>query len=132
MHKAKRTNKRSGFTMIELMAVLIILGLLSTVAMTKFIGQIDRAKRTTTKTNLGILHSAIINYRMDVGSYPEEGDPGLYALIEQPGDAEGWQPGGYLESTNLPLDGWKKEFIYVRDYDENTPFVIISLGADGE
>ena len=131
MRKAKRTNKRNGFTMIELMAVLIILGLLMTVAMGKFIGQIDKAKVKTTKANLVILRNAIISYRMDVGDYPED-DPGLYALVEAPADAEDWQPGGYLESTDIPLDGWKKEFIYIRDPEEDQPFVIISFGADGE
>lgn len=131
MRKAKRRNSRSAFSMIELMAVLVIMGLLMTVAMGKFIGQIDKAKVKTTKANLVLLRNAIINYRMDTGSYPEE-DPGLYALVEQPADAEDWQLGGYLESKDIPLDGWKNDFIYVRDYDEGTPFVIYSLGADGE
>ena len=131
MYKTKRTNKRSAFTMIELMAVLIILGLLMTVAMGKFIGQIDKAKVKTTKANLVLLRNAVINYRMDTGHYPEE-DPGLYALVEQPADAEDWQPGGYLESNDIPLDGWKNDFIYVRDPEPDQAFVIISYGADGE
>ena len=131
MYKMKRTKKRSGFTMIELMAVLIILGLLMTVAMGKFIGQIDKAKVKTTKANLIILRNAIINYRMDTGSYPEE-DPGLYALVEQPADEEDWQPGGYLESDSIPQDGWKNDFIFIRDPETDQPFVIISFGADGE
>lgn len=131
MYKTKRTNKRSGFTMIELMAVLIILGLLMTVAMGKFIGQIDQAKVKTTRANLVQLRTAVISYRMTTGEYPEE-DPGLEALVLQPGDLDGWQPGGYLESDTIPLDGWKNEFIYLRGADESEPFVVLSLGADGE
>lgn len=131
MRKGKRSNKRSGFSMIELMAVLVIMGLLMTVAMGKFIGQIDKAKVKTTKANLVLLRNAIINYRMDTGSYPEE-DPGLYALVDQPPDEEDWQPGGYLESTDIPLDGWKNDFLFVRDPEPDQPFVIISFGADGE
>ena len=131
MHKAKRTKKRTAFTMVELMAVLIILGLLMTVVATKVVGKIDKAKQVTTKANLVLLRSAITQFYMDTGYYPEE-DPGLYALVEQPPDAEGWMPGGYLETTELPLDGWKRDFIYVRDPEPDQPFVIISLGADGE
>lgn len=131
MHKEKRTNRKNGFSMIELMAVLVIMGLLMTVAMGKFIGQIDKAKVKTTKANLVLLRNAIINYRMDTGHYPEE-DPGLYALVEAPADAEDWQPGGYLESTDIPLDGWKNDFDYIRDPEPDRPFVIISYGADGE
>lgn len=131
MHKEKRTNRKNGFSMIELMAVLVIMGLLMTVAMGKFIGQIDKAKVKTTKANLILLRNAIINYRMDTGQYPEE-DPGLYTLVEQPADVDDWQPGGYLESTDIPLDGWKNDFIYIRDAEEGQPFVIISFGADGE
>ncbi len=131
MHKEKRTNRKNGFSMIELMAVLVIMGLLMTVAMGKFIGQIDKAKVKTTKANLVLLRNAVINYRMDTGQYPEE-DPGLYALVEQPADVEDWQPGGYLESDNIPTDGWKNEFFYIRDPEEGQAFVIISFGADGE
>ena len=131
MHKAKRTRKRSAFTMVELMAMLIILGLLMTLVATKVVGKIDKAKQVTTKANLVLLRSAIIQFYMDNDYYPEE-DPGLYALVEQPPEAEGWMPGGYLHTTDLPLDGWKNEFIYIRDPEEGQAFVIISLGADGE
>lgn len=131
MHNAKRRRKRSAFTMVELMAVLIILGLLMTVVATKVVGKIDKAKQTTTKANLVLLRNAIINFRIDTGHYPEE-DPGLYALIEQPPDADGWLTGGYLQTNDLPLDGWKNDFIYVRDPEPGQPFVIISFGSDGE
>lgn len=131
MSKTKRTKKRSAFTMVELMAVLIILGLLMTVVTTKVIGRIDEARKTTTKANIVLLRDAITQLRADTGQYPEE-DPGLYALVEQPPDAEGWMPGGYLQTSDIPLDGWKREFIYIRDPEPGQPFVIISFGADGE
>lgn len=117
--------------MVELMAVLIILGLLMTVVTTKVIGRIDEARKTTTKANIVLLRDAITQLRADTGQYPEE-DPGLYALVEQPPDAEGWMPGGYLQTSDIPLDGWKREFIYIRDPEPGQPFVIISFGADGE
>lgn len=131
MNNTRRTKKRTAFTMVELMAVLIILGLLMTVVATKVVGKIDKAKQTTTKANLVLLRDAITQFYMDTGYYPEE-DPGLYALVEQPPEAEGWMPGGYLQTKDLPLDGWKREFIYLRDPEPDQAFVIISLGADGE
>ena len=53
-------------------------------------------------------------------------------LIEQPGDVEGWDPAGYLETTEIPKDGWKNDFYYMLYPESGKPFVIISYGADGE
>jgi len=129
----RRKRIRNGFTMVELMAMLIIIGLLATVVVKKVSSQIDRARITTTKTNLKILHSAVNQFRMDTGQYPSE-DMGLIDLIEQPMDLrEGvWQTGGYLETTDLPLDGWGDEFVFQLYPESGKQFVIISFGPDGE
>jgi general secretion pathway protein G len=121
---------RAGFTMIELMAVLIIMGLLFAVVVRNFAGKTDEARRTTTLANLKLLHSAIQQFKMDTGQYPSE-DEGLIQLIKQPPDLVGWQPGGYLETTELPLDGWGNEFIYERYPESGKEFVVKSFGADG-
>jgi general secretion pathway protein G len=113
------------------MAVLIILGLLATVLVRNFMGHTDRARVITTKANLKILHSAVSQFKMDTGRFPTE-EEGLEALIEQPSDVEYWQPGGYLETTEIPKDGWGRDFIYLRVLEGGRPFVIKSLGADGE
>jgi len=115
--------------MIELMAVLIILGLLATVLVRNFMGQTDKARVTTTKTNLKILHQAITQFKMETGRLPTE-DEGLLALIEQPSDIEIWEP--YLDTTDIPKDGWGNDFIYELYPESGKPFVIKSLGADGE
>jgi len=130
MEKRKK-NMKSGFTMVELMAVLIIIGLLGTLVATKVVSQIDKAKVTTTKSNLKELHRLVNQFKMDTGRFPTE-EEGLYALIEEPSDVEGYQPGGYLETTDVPLDGWKKEFIFELYPESGKAFVIISYGADGE
>jgi general secretion pathway protein G len=130
MQKRKR-RLRKGFTMVELMAVLIIIGLLATLVVTKVATKIDQARVTTTKANLKILHSAVNQFKMDTGRFPSE-DGGLMELVEQPGDVENWEPGGYLETTEIPKDGWGNEFIYERFPESGKPFVIKSLGADGE
>ena len=130
MRKAK-TETRKGFTMVELMAVLIIIGLLATLVVTKVATKIDQARVTTTKANLKILHSSVNQFKMDTGRFPSE-EMGLEELLEQPSDGENYEPGGYLETTEIPKDGWGNEFIYELFPESGKPFVIKSLGADGE
>jgi len=117
--------------MVELMAVLIILGLLATVVVRNFVGQVDRSKKTTTRANLRLLHSAVNEFYMNNNRYTTE-EEGLYALIEQPMDVENWPVGGYLDTTDIPTDGWGRDFIYELYPESGKPFVIKSLGADGE
>ena len=131
MKKRKMRKSRSGFTMIELMAILIILGLLATLVVTKVADQIDKARVTTTKANLKTLHTSVNQFKMDTGRFPDE-EEGLMALIEQPSDVESWEPGGYLETTEIPRDAWGEEFIYERFPESGKPFVIKSFGADKE
>ncbi len=129
--KETKRKIRYGFTMVELMAVLIILGLLATVLVRGYIGQTDKARVITTKAKLKSLHSAINQFKLDTGQFPTE-DEGLEALLENPGDIVGYEPGGYIETTELPTDGWGNDFIYELDPPSGKRFVIISYGADGE
>ena len=131
MEKTKLTKMQSGFTMVELMAMLIIIGLLATLVVTKVATKIDQARVTTTQANLKILHSAVNQFKMDTSRFPTEED-GLMELIEQPSDVENYEPGGYLETTELPKDGWGNDFYYQLYPESGKPFVIISYGADGE
>lgn len=131
MKNDSKHRMRHGFTMVELMAVLIILGLLAGVVVRNFVGQTERARQTTTKASLRQLASAVNQFYMDTGRYPTE-EAGLQELVEQPLDVDQWQPGGYLDSTEVPLDGWGREFIYERYPPSGRPFVIMSLGADGQ
>jgi general secretion pathway protein G len=117
--------------MVELMAVLIILGLLFAVVVGNFVGHTDKARVITTRASLKSLHNAVNQFKMDTGRFPTE-DEGLTALLEQPTDVTGWQPGGYLETTNIPKDAWGNDFIYEVMPASGKPFVIKSLGADGQ
>lgn len=130
MSKKKKMQCRSGFTLVEIMAVIVIIGLLAAFAAQNFIGRIDEGRKIATKVNLKILHQSVLNFKMDTGRYPTE-EEGLSALIEQPTDVENWSPNGYLESDKLPRDGWKREFIYQLNPESGKPFVLISYGADG-
>jgi general secretion pathway protein G len=130
MKKGKR-KVRKGFTMVELMAVLVILGLLMAVVVRNFVGTTDKARVTTTKASLRSLHFAVNQFKMDTGRYPTE-EEGLIVLVEPPLEEEDYQPGGYLETTDIPQDGWGQDFEYRRWTDSGKPFEIISYGADGE
>jgi len=131
--KDNKRNKRVkyGFTMVELMAMLIIIGLLATLVVTKVATKIDQARATTTKANLKMLHSAVNQFMMDTGRFPTE-DIGLMELVEQPPDVMNWPPGGFLESTDIPPDGWGNLFIYEAYPESGKQFAIRSAGPDGE
>jgi general secretion pathway protein G len=117
--------------MVELMAVLVIVGLLFAVAAGNLMGQADKARVTTTKASLKILHQAVLQYKMDTGQYPTE-EEGLMVLIERPMDVNSWDPAGYLESTELPVDGWGNDFVYRLNPPSEKPFDVVSYGANGE
>jgi len=129
--RKRKKHIRYGFTMVELMAILIIIGLLATLVVTKVASKIDQAKLVTTKANLKMLHSAVNQFKMDTGRFPAE-DVGLIELIQQPSDVKIWEQGGYLETTELPKDGWGHDFIYELFPESGKPFVIRSAGPDGQ
>jgi general secretion pathway protein G len=127
----QKDRKIKGFTLVEIMAVIIIIGLLAAIVSVNFLGQTDKARVVTTKANLKMLHHAVAQFKMDTGRYPTE-EEGLKVLIEQPSDVKGYQPGGYLDSTEVPKDAWGNDFIYVAYPETGKPYVIISNGADGQ
>ena len=131
MQKRNRKKTRNAFTMVELMAVLIIIGLLAAAAVGTFMGRIDKAKVSTTRASLKTLHTQVLQFKMDTGRYPSE-DQGLWELVQEPTDVMDWMPGGYLETTDIPLDAWNNEFVYLLDPGTGKAFVIISYGADGQ
>ena len=125
-----KQSRNKAFTLVELMAVLLIVALLAGVAARNFMGQTERAKVTTTKATLRMLHGAVQMFKLDTGRYPSE-EMGLQELVEQPADVENWTPGGYLDTTSVPRDAWRNDFVYQLNPESGMPFVIISYGADG-
>lgn len=122
----------NGFSLIELMVVIVILGILAGMIMPRLMGRTDDAKQVKAAVDIAALDTALKMYKLDNGEYPTT-EQGLMALIEPPDKEEdigNWKKGGYLEKRNLPKDPWQREFIYLSpgtqgDYD------IISYGADG-
>ena len=126
--------KQSGFTLIEIMVVIIILGLLAGLVLPKFLGQEDTAKVGVAKTQIRSLEGALDAYKLDNGFYPET-DQGLSALIKKPETGripQKWREGGYLKPARIPKDPWNKDYAYISPGSESREYEIISYGADGE
>jgi general secretion pathway protein G len=120
-----------GFTLFEIMAVIVIIGILAGIVAVNVVGRIDKARVTTTKANLSLLRGAVLQFKFDTGVYPSE-EMGLLELIEPPTDVTGWAEGGYLDTTDIPKDAWGNDFVYQLAPESGKAFVIISYGADGE
>ncbi len=118
-----------GFTLIEILVVVMILGLLISLAAPRIIGRTDEARVTKAMADIRAVEEALNLYRLDSGFYPTS-EQSLTALVEKPTsgrEPKGWRKGGYLE--RVPLDPWQNELIYASD---GTSYVLRSLGADGE
>ncbi len=116
----------AGFTLIELLVVLVILGLLAGLVGPNVMNQLGGAKTKTAKVQVKELEQALEMYKLDVGRYPTSSE-GLSALVEKPGDADGWN-GPYLKS-GVPLDPWKNEYHYTYP-GTRADIDVFSLGQD--
>ena len=115
-----------GFTMIELLVVLVILGLLAGLVGPQFFGKIDSSKVKTAETQVKMMKMALQTYRLDVGSYPES----LNDLRSAPSSVSSYWDGPYLDE-NVPMDPWNNAYQYRRDANAMEGFYLYSLGADG-
>ena len=119
----------SGFTLIELMVVIVILGILVGIVAPRIMDQPEEAKMVKARAQIEGFESALKMYKLDNGAYPTT-DQGLLALVEQPSGAKKWRKGGYLEKGKIPKDPWGNDFIYLSP-GTNGDFDIICYGADG-
>jgi general secretion pathway protein G len=127
--------RRRGFTLIEIMAVVVIMGLLMGIVGTAVISRIQEARVGTTKAQISQLEAALGFYQMDNSRYPTT-EQGLQALVRAPTSApepRHYNPSGYLKQKALPMDGWGNPYQYEMPGTNNPDsFDIWSLGADGQ
>ena len=127
-----RANSNAGFTLIEIMAVVLIIGLLSTIVGVSIFAQVDKGRVTSTSVQISNLESVLELYRMDNANYPTT-EQGLDALINEPDGAKNFPPGGYLQKRRIPEDPWGNPYEYEQPGQNNThSFDLWSYGADGK
>lgn len=128
----RRILNPKGFTMIELMVVIVILGILAAIIAPRLVGRTDEARITKARVDITNLETALKLYKLDNGVYPTT-EQGLQALVEAPetGTApRNWREGGYLEKNRVPKDPWGNEFVYLSPGVKGD-FDLSSYGADG-
>jgi general secretion pathway protein G len=123
--------KRHGFTLLELIVVIIVLGLLVGLVAPQVFGRVGEAKDVAARTQMALIGTALDNYRLDHGSYPASATQGLGALRAAPGGATTWR-GPYLRK-DVPRDPWGRAYVY-RSPGERNPngYDLATLGRDGK
>jgi general secretion pathway protein G len=122
-----------GFTLIEIMVVMVIIGILAGLIVPRIIGRPDEARQTKAQVQIESIETALKLYKLDNGYYPTT-EQGLQALIEAPTAGQlprAWREGGYLEKGKVPSDPWGNEYIYLSP-GIHSDFDLMSYGADGE
>lgn len=130
MNKSIRNNR--GFTLIEIMVVIVILALLAALVGPKLIGRSDDAKITDAKVQMKNFETALKLYKLDNGNYPTT-EQGLTALVAKPTVGtipKNYKSEGYIESKKIPKDPWGSDYVYLSP-GEHGDFDIYSFGADG-
>ncbi|MBK5101798.1 MAG: type II secretion system major pseudopilin GspG [Desulfobacteraceae bacterium] len=122
-----------GFTLIELMVVIVILGVLAGLIIPRIMGRPEEARRIKARIQIESIETALKLYKLDNGSYPGT-EQGLESLIEPPSVGElprAWREGGYLEKGRVPKDPWGNDYVYLSP-GVHGELDLMSYGADGE
>jgi general secretion pathway protein G len=122
--------RQRGFTLIEIMVVVVILAILGTLVAPQILGRIDEARVTKARTDMKLLQGALDMYRMDNFRYPTT-EQGLDALVHKPNDPnlKNYKPEGYVQQ--MMKDPWGHDYVYVSPGTGGAPYDLMSFGADG-
>lgn len=129
----RRRARARGFTLIEIMVVITILGILAALIVPRVVGRTDDARIGAAKQDIASIMQALKLYRLDNGRYPTT-EQGLRSLIERPGtepQPANWKQGGYLERSSVPRDPWGKEYQYLSP-GLRGEIDVFSFGRDGQ
>ena len=126
MNRQRRT--QHGFTLLELLVVLVVLGLLAGIVAPRYFSQLGRSEAKVARAQIEGLAKALDLYRLEIGRYPSS-EQGLQALVSAPSDEARWS-GPYLQKK-VPDDPWGHAYIY-RYPGENGEYDLLSLGKDGQ
>jgi general secretion pathway protein G len=118
-------HREGGFTLVEMIVVIAIIGVLATIVVIRYSGQTDQAKVAAAKAHLSQFESAIISFQSQNGRLPTS----MSELVERPGNAPNWPEGGYFKGKSVPKDPWGHEYVYRVN---GRRFEILCLGADGQ
>ena len=121
--------RKAGFTLVEMLVVLAIIGLIVGIAAPRVFNQLAGAKVRTAKVQIESLKSALDLFFLDVGRYPTTSE-GLAVLMVRPSNAAAWN-GPYVKSTTVPRDPWNQDYLYRSPGQDGRAYEIVSLGPDG-
>jgi len=127
--RVKKTNRQYGFTLVELLVVLVVLGLLVSIVAPRAIGYLGGARTDMARIQMETFASALDMYRLDMRNYPSA-EEGLDALVRAPAGAVRWR-GPYLNRPEVPLDPWDNPYVYHSKGAGEKKYRIVSYGADG-
>ena len=122
-----RSARARGFTLLELLVVILIIGLLTGIVAPRFLSQISRSETTTAKAQIDAFDKALQAFRIDVGRFPSTSE-GLQALVIAPGNEPRWR-GPYLKG-NVPADPWGQPYKYTFPSTQGKDFDLLSYGRD--
>ena len=124
-----RHSRQAGFTLIEMMVVMVIIGLLMALVGPRFIRQEEKARVRAARAQIELLGTALDTFRLDIGRYPTSQE-GLGALMQRPFGLDRWD-GPYLKKGNVPKDPWDRPYYYRSPGEGGRPYDLLSYGADG-
>jgi general secretion pathway protein G len=127
------SRRENGFTLIEIMVVLVIIAIMTALIAPQIMGRVDEARVTAARQDIRTLETALDFYQMDNFRYPTT-DQGLEVLVKKPDDpsVKNWRAGGYLRAASVPKDPWGNEYKYLFPGSKGGAYDLYTLGADGE